>query len=396
MDLYHPFRACLARVADFIQRQTLLIEAQTPSLQASGQPTPEAETEFNELALALFAFQCEHNPILGSLCRARGTKPDQVSDWRQIPALPTAAFKEFEVSVLPPEARNRVFHSSGTTGQRPSRHFHDTGSLALYEASLVPWFRRHLLPGSTDRAQPGGQSTGLRLVSLTPPTALVPTSSLAHMGETVRQHFGWLQADFTGQTDSSGAWTLDVHRVVSVLTDAARAQEPVLLLGTAFNYIHLLEALQARKLRFHLPAGSRLMETGGYKGRSRVAPKSELVAGLHDWLGVPVSCIVSEYGMSELGSQAYDHVAAQPNATVSASPRRFRFPPWARVQIISPETGQAVPPNEVGLIRVLDLTNAASSLGIQTEDLGVRRGEGFELLGRASAAEPRGCSLLAA
>jgi hypothetical protein len=129
------------------------------------------------------------------------------------------------------------------------------------------------------------------------------------------------------------------------------------------------------------------METGGYKGRSRSLPKKELHALIAGRLGVPPSLIICEYGMSELSSQAY-------NQRTEAT-RVFQFPPWARLQIISPETGCEVSEGETGLIRVFDLANVCSVMAIQTEDLGLRRGDNFELLGRAQMAEPRGCSLLA-
>jgi hypothetical protein len=116
-------------------------------------------------------------------------------------------------------------------------------------------------------------------------------------------------------------------------------------------------------------------------------PKAELHALLTQRLGVPASRIVCEYGMSELSSQAYDSVAGIGGA------RRFDFPPWARAQIISPETGREVGEAETGLIRIFDLANVYSVMAIQTEDLGARRGGGFELLGRAASAETRGCSL---
>jgi hypothetical protein len=93
--------------------------------------------------------------------------------------------------------------------------------------------------------------------------------------------------------------------------------------------------------------------------------------------------------MSELSSQAYDSPRLAPDAA-----RLFRFPPWARVQIISPETGREVADGETGLVRVFDLANVFSVAAIQTEDLAVRRGDGFELIGRAQLAEPRGCSLM--
>ncbi|MEI7809208.1 MAG: acyl-protein synthetase, partial [Verrucomicrobiota bacterium] len=86
-----------------------------------------------------------------------------------------------------------------------------------------------------------------------------------------------------------------------------------------------------------------------------------------------------------LSSQAYDS---------GIHPRAFRFPPWVRVQIVSPETGCEVAEGETGLIRIFDLANVFSVAAIQTEDLGIRRGEDFELVGRAQLAEPRGCSLM--
>jgi hypothetical protein len=136
------------------------------------------------------------------------------------------------------------------------------------------------------------------------------------------------------------------------------------------------------------------METGGYKNRSRTMPKAELHALITKSLGVPCEQIICEYGMSELSSQAYDSEIHPPSSILHL--RAFHFPPWARAQIISPETGLEVSEGETGLIRIFDLANAFSVAAIQTEDLAIRRGDGFELLGRAQLAEPRGCSLMSA
>jgi hypothetical protein len=141
-----------------------------------------------------------------------------------------------------------------------------------------------------------------------------------------------------------------------------------------------------------------MIETGGYKKRSRSVPRAELHRFVIERLGIPAQRIVCEYGMSELSSQAYDgtiSVTEDPLPIAHQPPRVFHFPPWARIQIVSPETGREVADGEMGLIRVFDLANVASVLSVQTEDLGLRRGDGFEFLGRASAAEPRGCSLMA-
>ena len=101
--------------------------------------------------------------------------------------------------------------------------------------------------------------------------------------------------------------------------------------------------------------------------------------------------------MTELSSQAYDRAVGieLPNWRLPGSAREFHFPPWARAEIVSPESGHEVEEGETGLIRVFDLANVYSVMAVQTEDLGVRRGTGFELIGRAALAEPRGCSLTA-
>ena len=149
-------------------------------------------------------------------------------------------------------------------------------------------------------------------------------------------------------------------------------------------------------MSLQLPPGSRVLETGGYKGRSRSLSKPDLHALISRVLGIPLGRIISEYGMSELSSQAYDLKIGLSTPGITSSERIFRFPPWARAQIVSPETGREVADGETGLIRVFDLANLHSVLAVQTEDLGIRRGDGFELLGRAVMSEPRGCSLMSA
>ena len=358
-----------ARLRDFIRRNS----SETPPA------TPEKhESSFNDLALALFPLQLAHNPAYARFCERRGGT--RVAGWRDIPAVPASAFKELELTSLPAAERTTVFHSSGTTEQKPSRHFHSAASLALYEASLRPWFRAHLL----------ADGDKLPFVSLTPSRALAPHSSLVHMFATVGREFGQGEPLFAGVVDGGGAWSLDGEKVLAALREFSHTGQPIVLLGTAFNFVHLLDHLAGGTLL--LPAGSRVLETGGYKGRSRALPKAELHALLTSRLGLPPSHIVCEYGMSELSSQAYDHVAGQAESAEGET-RTFRFPPWARAQIISPETGREVGEGESGLLRIVDLANVHSVMAIQTEDLGTRRGGGFELLGRAPQAEPRGCSL---
>ena len=364
---------------------------------------PTTNAEFIELALDLFRLQFKHNHAYRCLCEARGVRPESVFAWLDIPAAPAGAFKELELTSLASDERTACFHSSGTTAQRRSRHFHSADSLAVYEASLLPWFERHLLADINDLVEEQllGPLDKLPFLALTPPPPAAPHSSLVHMFETVRREFGARDSLFTGRVDAGGAWTLDFDAALFAIRKSMCANRPLVLLGTAFNFIHLLDHFAAHNMRYRLARGSRVLETGGYKGQSRAVPKAELHALITKHLGLPATHIVTEYGMSELSSQAYDRVAGEAQGSESklqnpdgGEAAVFRVPPWARARVISPETGAEVAEGETGLIRLFDLANVRSVLAVQTEDLGVRRGQGFTLIGRATQAEPRGCSLM--
>jgi hypothetical protein len=375
-----PFQVLIDRVRDFIRAHDIPDPA--------GDRLTRTEEAFNRLALDLFAAQFAAVLPFRRLCDSRGVVPGGLALWKEIPAVPTTSFKELEFTSLSPAGRTTVFHSSGTTRQTPSRHFHNTESLALYEASLNSCFRRHLL---ADSAEPT-PAHGLRLLALTPSAACAPHSSLAHMIETVAATWDGATPFFLGEVDSAGQWRVQLSEAAGALAECQRRGEPACVLGTAFSLVTVLDELARSGRPVRLPAGSRVMETGGYKGRSRELPRADLHALVTRQLGVPPSWIVGEYGMSELSSQAYDHVAGRRLPTE----RVFRFPPWARACVVSPETGCEVAEGESGLLRVVDLANVRSVMAVQTEDLAVRRGDGFELIGRAPQAEPRGCSLLAA
>jgi hypothetical protein len=127
---------------------------------------------FTDLALQLFELQMEHNAAYRALCRDQ----KQVRSWEEIPAVPTAAFKELELTSIPSAERIKEFQSSGTTRQKPSRHFHSAESLRVYEASLGPPLREHFV-------------TDVMLVSLPPPPQDAPHSSLVHMLNTLKPVF---------------------------------------------------------------------------------------------------------------------------------------------------------------------------------------------------------------
>jgi hypothetical protein len=217
------------------------------------------------------------------------------------------------------------------------------------------------------------------------------------MLDTVARNEGSNRAEFVGCLGEDGGWRIDYGKLCGVIELLMAKNQPVVLLGTAFNFVQVLDYCVANRIRFNLPPGSRAMETGGYKGRSRTLLKSELHSLISSTFGLPGSHLVCEYGMCELSSQAYDRIAsALPTVTPTAipAPRVFQFPMWARTRIVSPETGREVAEGETGLIQVFDLANVGSVMAIQTEDLGIRRGSDFEWADRVRTLEPRGCSLM--
>ncbi len=329
---------------------------------------------FDDLALEVFEFQFRRNEPYRRFCERRGRTPDTVTHWREIPAVPTSAFKELDLVCGPPE---KVFLTSGTTQGAGKRGRHGFPRLALYHASLLPTFQTFLLP---DGAR-------LRMVILTPPPQALPASSLVHMLEVVRGTFG---------AEGSGYFIdgerLQFERLLAELDHASETGDPLFLLGTTFSFVHLFDRCLTQGLRFHLPPGSRVMDTGGSKGRSREITAPELYRLCWDLLGIPDPFVVNEYGMTEMGSQFYDNSLR--NYVRGIQEARSKVgPPWVRTLVMDQELQEEVPSGGIGLLRHFDLANAGSVMAIQTEDLGCRIGSGFEVIGRARGAEARGCSL---
>ncbi len=167
------------------------------------------------------------------------------------------------------------------------------------------------------------------------------------------------------------------------------ADQPVMLLGTTLSFVHFLNYCDEAHLQFSLPSGSRLMDTGGFKGKSREIQRDDLYQLYHDVLGIPPEFCVNEYGMSEMSSQFYDHIVGER----IQGERVYRAPHWVRTLIINPETMAEAKAGGDGMLRHFDLANRGSAMVIQTEDLGRMEGDGFVLLGRATGAESRGCSI---
>lgn len=320
--------------------------------------------------------QLEHVAPWRRLAEARGVDVRERIDLGALPALPTDVFRHARVAVHPAEQDVRVFRTSGTT--QSIRGAHPLRDLSLYDRAARAAARTALFP----------DVGRLKLIVLAPSEREVPDSSLSYMLARFAEWFG------LGET----AWIwreghLDVDALERTLRTATEAGHPVALLGTSFAFVHAEDALGPRDARFALPPGSRVMHTGGFKGRSReVAPDAlrELLAARYE---LPPRHVVVEYGMTELSSQMYEPVPTAPTAPGAAQPGLLWVPGWVRATPVDPDTLAPVAEGEVGVLRIDDVANVDTPCCIQTSDLARRHGDRLEVLGRPPGAVPRGCSL---
>jgi len=381
---------------------------ESPPLPGTGRDRAEAgasaaDARFDALAREVFAFQFGHCTPYRHFCQARGATPDSVAHWSRIPAVPTGAFKEVALRCFPPERERKVFRTSGTSSPRRGELHLDT--LELYETSLASTLHRFLFP---DLRAPAAGSPGPRMTIrvLAPSPEEAPDSSLSHMFGCALENFGCRDSGYEVRDGR-----LEIEGLAERLAAACAARRPVALCGTAYAFVHLLEGLETMGTNagaMTLAPGSRIMETGGFKGRAREMPRETLHAALEAGFGIPREYIVNQYGMTELGSQFYDSSLRNALAGRPSGPRRKLGPAWARVRIVDPETGGDAEPGEIGMIAICDLANTGSVAAVQTADLGRRipapghggrevgsDEDGFEVLGREPGAEERGCSIAA-
>lgn len=330
--------------------------------------------DFNGLALRIFAHQLRYNEPYAKYCASLGITLDSMpQDWEAIPPVPAAAYKEAALCTFDPARAALAFETSGTTKGVGGKHYMETA--ALYDASLLFGFRHGVLFNT---------SQTLRYLQLVPDPRERPQSSLGYMMRKVAQVWG----------DGRDAWylhgdVLDVDRLLRDLGEAGAEDVAVCIAGTAFAFVNLLDEFKVRGISsLPLPPGSRIMETGGFKGRTRIVQRGEMYAELAALFSLPQHHIIAEYGMTELTSQYYDLVRYRK----PEGPRIKMGAPWLRPRVVGPD-GKTLAQGIVGALVHVDLANRSSCIAIQTEDLGVAIGDGIILIGREQGAELRGCSL---
>lgn len=310
--------------------------------------------EFEKISLEVFRHQYHHVALYRKFCDLLKISPQTVTQPFQIPFLPIEFFKSHPI-IAEGEKPQITFTSSGTTGAVTSKHL--VSDLNWYEKSFNLAFESFY-----------GKIQDLVILALLPSYLEREGSSLVYMVNHLIQKSGHPE---------SGFYLDDLEKLKITLETLEKKGKKVLLIGVSFALLDLVEAHT-----FNLK-NTVIMETGGMKGRRREMIREELHQILKKGFGV--DHIHSEYGMTELLSQAY-----------SAGDGIFTCPPWMKMYIRDPEDALTyLPPHKTGGINLIDLANFNSCSFIATQDLGKDLGNGkTEILGRFDNSDIRGCNLM--
>ena len=323
--------------------------------------TISSQKQFEKIALKVFRFQYENNLVYQEFCDFLNTDVQKVKSLEQIPFLPIQFFKSHDV-VSSTDAIQDVFASSGTTGMITSKHL--VTDTSLYEQSYRTAFSQFY-----------GNIEDYVVLALLPSYLERSGSSLIYMVKDLIE---------LSNNEDSGFYLNNYDELIAKLVSLDNAGKNVILIGVTYALLNLVE-----KQKFQLK-NTIIMETGGMKGKRKELIREELHEILCDGFGV--SSIHSEYGMTELLSQAY-----------SLGNGIFECPSWMQILIRDTEDAlKYVENGKTGGINVIDLANINSCSFIATQDLGKkyshhpadRQAGSFEVLGRFDNSDIRGCNLM--
>ena len=314
----------------------------------------ETPTEFENVALSVFRYQATNNLVYKQFISLLNVDVKEVNSIEEIPFLPIEIFKSHKV-LSSKDLIEQVFSSSGTTGTIQSKHY--VTNISLYEKSYLAAFEHFY-----------GSISNYTILALLPSYMERTGSSLVYMTNDLI---------IRSKKRESGFYLNNLDDLSNTLLELEKEKEKVMLLGVSFALLDLIS-----KKKFKLK-NTIIMETGGMKGRRKELIRNELHKELKSGFGVPH--IHSEYGMTELLSQAY-----------SKGDGIFKSPPWMKILIRDSENPlQLLSYQKTGGINIIDIANINSCSFIATQDLGkLYSDETFEVLGRFDHSDIRGCNLL--
>ncbi|MCL4439016.1 MAG: cobalamin-dependent protein [Firmicutes bacterium] len=327
------------------------------------------DDRFNELALREFGLQFKANAVYREYCDKQGVSLEGLSHWSQIPAIPTSAFKQHIITSFPLKDAELALLTSGTTDPNMrGKIYRDKNSLQIIIRANRLITKALLFP-DTDK---------MRILLLVPSPKVAPAMAMAFGLEQLKNEFG--SDDSMYFITPNG---FETEELIKALREAETSKQPVTLVGATSGFVHFFNTCDQSGTRFSLPEGSRICDGGGYQGTFGNCSREEFYVKCAEFLGVPPHFCINTLGMSESGTNYFDNTIKNHFAGVDGVERHKVALPWTRTVVVGPRTGQRLPKGEVGLIRHFDLTNRATVLAVQTDNIGYETDGGFEIIGRA-------------
>lgn len=325
------------------------------------------EEEFSRLALKEFELQFHTIPPYRDYCRSKGITPKEAKQWRDIPAVPSKAFKNFALATFPVERAEHAYFTSGTTDPRKKgKIYRDAGAVDLINAANGLLTRHYVFP----------DCERMKILLMTPSPKMAPGIGMAVGLERVRTEFG--TPDSAYLISFSG---LDLELLLHSLLEAEKTGTPLALIGSTPGFIYFFKACEQHRISFRLPPGSRVCDGGGYMGQFGECSKEEYFEMCKKLLGIEEHYCINVLGMGEISTNFFDNVLSDHREQRSASRHKI-IPPWTKTEVVDVDTYQKLPEGEIGLLKHYDLANRSMVVAVQTDNLGFATKDGFEIVGR--------------
>jgi hypothetical protein len=326
------------------------------------------EQRFNDLALKAFEIQYQSREAYRRYCRSMGVSPETIKRWEEIPAVSSFAFRKLLFRSYSSREAEKKYRRSCVVelGHKRGPFFPDKDYRMLEASANRLMEKTYVFPDVEN----------IKMLFMVPIPLMAPGMVMASGLERIRQQFGTDDSRFLISFRG-----LDLKRLISSLRQSENSGQPLALLGATWGFDYFFDVCKREGIRFLLPAGSRIVDSGGYGGRHMKCTKEEFFHKCREVLGIPEECCINALWICESSTIYYDNILK--NSLFHIKEERFKeIPPWSRTIIVDPLTFRQLPKGEIGLIRHYDLTNLAMSVAVQTDKMGYESEGGFEVVGK--------------
>ncbi|MDP2277138.1 MAG: acyl-protein synthetase [Nitrospirota bacterium] len=326
------------------------------------------EELFNQLALREFELQYHTIKPYREYCRGKNISPEGITSWREIPAVASFAFKKALDAAFPAQKAEDIYLASGVVelARKRGKIYPDKGAKEIMNTANSLLEKAYLF-SDVER---------MKMLLMVPPPAMAPGMVMASGSQQMVRRFGMSDSRFLINFHG-----LNLKTLIAALKEAERSKQPIALVVPTMIFDYFFDACKKEGLRFNLPYGSRICDSGGYMGRYVRCSKEEYLKKCSDMLGMDERFCVNALWICESSTVYFDNVLR--NSLAGFKRKRCKeVPPWSRIIVVDPRDFRRLPKGEIGLLRHYDLTNRAMAFCVQTDKMGCETEDGFEVVGK--------------